>query len=183
VKTNLPFISFSSRRNGVAVKRACFASPKRSNRRLQVRAGAWWASSTSTRSNRSPGGAGITPSRGLTLGTVATTTSYCLRSSHASSDPIVPSVAKTLGQARSSGKASIFFKSTRALKFSAICSRTRRLGVKIKTRSARNKNATAIRTVVLPEPVGMVTMAGCFELKKWAETACAAATCATLKPG
>ena len=39
-----------------------------------------------------------------------------------------------------------------------------------------------MRTVVLPEPVGMVTMAGFFELKKWEEAAWMAAICASRKP-
>ena len=125
MKTNFPFISFSSRRKGVAVNRTCFASCNRSSNRLHVLAGAWCASSSSTRSKRSAGGDGIIPSRGLTLGTVATTTSNCRRLSHASSEPTVPSVAKTLGLARSCGSAPIFFRSRSTRKFSAICSRTK----------------------------------------------------------
>jgi hypothetical protein len=38
-------------------------------------------------------------------------------------------------------------------------------------------------SVLLPAPVGMVTMAGCLELKKWADTAWIAASCALRNPG
>lgn len=41
-----------------------------------------------------------------------------------------------------------------------ICSRTRRLGVTMSTRIASSTYGSAISTVVLPAPVGMVTMAG-----------------------
>lgn len=40
-----------------------------------------------------------------------------------------------------------------------------------------------MRTVVLPDPVGIVTIAGCRELKKCGETACTAATWASRNPG
>ena len=79
------------------------------------------------------------------------------------------------GVGRERGRASIFFRSWSALKFSAICSRTRRLGVITNILLARNMKAQAIRTVVFPEPVGIVTIAGALAPKKWAAMACAAA--------
>jgi len=65
---------------------------------------------------------------------------------------------------------------------SVICSLTRRLGVTTKTLRARSKKALAIRTAVLPEPVGIVTIAGSVDLLKCAAMACRAPACAIRKP-
>ena len=41
----------------------------------------------------------------------------------------------------------------------------------IRTRVARKTNALAVRTAVLPDPVGMVTMPGSGRVVKWAAAA------------
>ena len=56
-------------------------------------------------------------------------------------------------------------------------------GVRTSARSARRRKATIIKTVVLPAPVGIVTMAGCLDPKKCDATACAAAIWASRNPG
>jgi hypothetical protein len=122
-------------------------------------------------------------SSGLTLWTVLTKTFFSRSFSHSTEVASRFLRTATLGDFMPFGTAPSVRKSDRLRKALAIWSRTIRLGVKTRIRSLRSRKAASNMTQVLPEPVGMTTIAGSDLEKRCPETAWAAAICTGRNPG